>query len=712
MLIKFLGSGGMGAVYLAEDAAIGQQVAIKVIRADANDYPDTSKAKQALERFKHEAKAVASLDHLHILPLYRYGEEDTENGARAYMVMQYRPEGSLWDWLRHRAGFATGQSLVSAPGLPAGLNTNWPLSLEEAGEYVRQAASALQYAHERGIVHRDIKPANFLLRFETGNTVHLLLSDFGLAKFFTANSATSTILGTPLYMAPEQFEGTAGPESDQYALAVMTYQFLAGHPPFEGEPMRLMHQHITMEPPPIRTFVPTLPAGIEPVLARALAKNPARRYPSVAAFAEDFALGSYTKPRSFAPQLSSPTVLHQHHQGTLVSTVSLPSTSNNEAAEVYHASDQPAQLQALAAFDTPTIADATYSRANDAASTPRPTILLPPVDILSPPPQKHMSRRSALGWILGGIATVGAGVAGGAGFYFYTRYKTPSHALHILKGHSNSITSINWSLDGTQLVSGSRDNTARLWLVANEQNTVTYHGHRAAVLSVAWSPDSKQIASGGRDKTVQVGDIGGTLQRSFSLPAAVSSISWRMDGTGLFAGTLGAGVHELFLSTGRITGQATRSTVRAIAISPDRRYFAAALENGSIAIISLREVPHRIVQTFSSHTGAVLAIAWSPDSTKLASGSSDKTARVWDVATGQTIHLLPHEGAVTGVAWEPASVARLATGCTDKNVSIWDVDSSARTIYSGHWDVVTAVSWGTQGLASGSADKDIIIWQV
>jgi len=99
--------------------------------------------------------------------------------------------------------------------------------------------------------------------------------------------------------------------------------------------------------------------------------------------------------------------------------------------------------------------------------------------------------------------------------------------------------------------------------------------HRAAVLSVAWSPDSKQIATGGRDKTVQVWDIGGTLQRSFSLPAAVSSISWRMDGTGLFAGTLGAGVHELFLSTGRITGQATRSTVRAIAISPDRRYFAA-----------------------------------------------------------------------------------------------------------------------------------------
>lgn len=121
----------MGTVYLAEDATIGQQVAIKIIRSDASDYQDLSSAMRALERFKHEARAVASLDHLHILPLYRYGEEETESGVRAYMVMQYRPEGSLWDWLHRRAGLATGQSLVSAPKLPAGLNTNWPLSLEE-----------------------------------------------------------------------------------------------------------------------------------------------------------------------------------------------------------------------------------------------------------------------------------------------------------------------------------------------------------------------------------------------------------------------------------------------------------------------------------------------------------------------------------------------------------------------------------------------------
>ena len=232
-LVRLLGSGGMGAVYLAEDPNIGQQVAIKLVRTDTSDFLDVVSSNAAAERFKQEARAVASLDHLNILPLYRYGEEETNNGKRAYIIMQYRPEGSLWDWLRRRAGIPSSQLFISHPDLPV-MNSSWPLSLVEANEYVQQAASALQYAHERGIIHRDVKPANFLLRIDNGNTVHLLLSDFGLAKLFSSNTATSQILGTPTYMAPEQFNGTAGPESDQYALAVMIYYFLAGCPPFEG----------------------------------------------------------------------------------------------------------------------------------------------------------------------------------------------------------------------------------------------------------------------------------------------------------------------------------------------------------------------------------------------------------------------------------------------------------------------------------------------
>src|SRR5205823_579282 len=98
-LLRAIGDGGMGTVYLAEDSTIGQQVAIKVVRTDPAAYSDTDSTSPT-KRFRQEARAVASLDHLHILPLYRYGEEETVGGQRAYMVMQYRPEGSLWDWLR------------------------------------------------------------------------------------------------------------------------------------------------------------------------------------------------------------------------------------------------------------------------------------------------------------------------------------------------------------------------------------------------------------------------------------------------------------------------------------------------------------------------------------------------------------------------------------------------------------------------------------
>ncbi|MGH2508669.1 MAG: serine/threonine-protein kinase, partial [Ktedonobacteraceae bacterium] len=289
-LVRLLGEGGMGSVYLANDPAIGQQVAVKVIRTELDAYTDSSAAQTALARFRQEARAVAGLDHLHILPLYRYGEEPTSSGQRAYMIMQYRPEGSLWDWLRRRADLTAGHIQPTQVERTAGLSVNWPLGLEEVTDYLQQAASALQYAHDRGIVHRDIKPANFLLRIDMHEkTVHLLLSDFGLAKMFTASSATNTILGTPIYMAPEQFEGAARPESDQYALAVMVYYLLVGRPPFEGDPMQLMHQHLSAEMPSITTFNPNIPPTINGVLARALAKQPEQRFPAVSAFAEAFA---------------------------------------------------------------------------------------------------------------------------------------------------------------------------------------------------------------------------------------------------------------------------------------------------------------------------------------------------------------------------------------------------------------------------------------
>lgn len=735
-LVSVIGSGGMGTVYLAEDPAIGQQVAIKVVRTDPDSLTDLGSVSQTGERFKQEARAVASLDHLHILPLYRYGEEQTQSGQRAYIIMQYRPEGSLWDWLRRRAEAALGQSLSSLTqeqlnAAGAKLNGVWPLPLAEACEYLRQAASALQYAHERSIIHRDVKPANFLLRFESGGPtpVHLLLSDFGLAKMFTSNSATSSILGTPLYMAPEQFEGAVVPESDQYALAVMIYYFLAGRPPFDGDPMRLMNQHLHTPPPPITAFNPAIPESVDEALLRALAKRPADRYATIADFAATFAQAAQAQspqPNAMRPFLALPTLA----QGNRVSPASpyAPTVLNAPpATPQFGQVNSPAPLVLPPA--EPYSLQRPFSASLSPLSPPRPAVVpttsqtptsptvqpVQPSSSSQPPgqPQTGMSRRAALGWILGGVAVAAA--AGGAGFFWYSRFRAPGHALHVLRGHSDAVTSVAWSPNGAVLASGSRDSTAKLWQPASEQNIVTYSGHTAAILSVAWNPGGTLLASGGNDQTVQVWDSQGAHRRTFTgLGAPVSSILWGLDGVTLYVATLGNGGHVLSLLKGTITRSIARLNIHALAFSPDGSYLAAATSDGVVSVITVKE-PHSVAL---SHRlpGEALSLAWSPDGTKLAAGSSGKVALVLDFDPGTSLNnsvarRQAHNGAVNGLAWDPSGTGRLATASGDGSLNIWDTASGKQTIYNGYGPAMLSVAWGSAGLVTGDANSTVIVWQ-
>ncbi len=263
---QLIGRGGMGEVYLAVDPRIQQQVAVKVSQAETSVYPATNVAREA-ERFRREASAIANLRHPHIVPLYDYNETSVDEAPMTYLVIPYYREGSFASWLRRR-----GPSL---------------LPMEDVVYFVQQAAGALQYAHNQQVIHRDVKPSNFLI--DTGedpNRPNLLLADFGISKFVVAATASGTqSLGTLTYMPPEQLNGRPTYASDQYALAIMAYELLVGHPPFEGPPPVVIRQHLEDQPQPPSLLNPGLPRAIDHVLLRALEKKPENRYPTISEFA-------------------------------------------------------------------------------------------------------------------------------------------------------------------------------------------------------------------------------------------------------------------------------------------------------------------------------------------------------------------------------------------------------------------------------------------
>ena len=260
---RFLKKGGMGGIYLAYDTQLSRKVAVKVIRDDT-----TMDVVQANYRFKNEMTAISSLDHKNILPLYAVGQAEIDGEMIKYMVMPYRPEGSLADWLAQRP-------------------TN-VLAIADIFALITQAAEALDYAHQRNIIHRDVKPSNFLVRenLSKPNQPDMLLADFGLVKMLEGTKTSGGAKGTWGYMAPEQYGGNAVPATDQYALAVMTYQLLTGQLPFQGNELQIMHQQLYGSLDSMTVINPDITQTTDEVVLRALSIEPSKRYKTVCAYAE------------------------------------------------------------------------------------------------------------------------------------------------------------------------------------------------------------------------------------------------------------------------------------------------------------------------------------------------------------------------------------------------------------------------------------------
>jgi serine/threonine-protein kinase len=275
-LVGKIGTGGTSVVYYAQHPHKGD-VAVKVLGGRWAAESDFAR------RFKREARVIAQLDHLHIVRLIEAGREGETN----FLAMEYLAGGSLWAAMRQG-----------------------PLAPEYASRIVNQLAEALDYAHAKNIIHRDMKPSNVL--FDKHGVTKL--TDFGLAKALNTDSTgitkPYTSLGTPWYMAPEQFQGTRMTgQTDVYGLGVMLFEMLAGRLPFDGETAeRLMYQHLNDKPIPLTAVRPELPRAMQAVVEKALAKKPEDRYRSAGELADAFGallgtVGSKTPHQSAAESM-------------------------------------------------------------------------------------------------------------------------------------------------------------------------------------------------------------------------------------------------------------------------------------------------------------------------------------------------------------------------------------------------------------------------
>ena len=251
-----VGSGGAGIVYKAKDASLNRDVAIKVLHSRM------AQESEARQRLYREARSIAGLRHPHIVTIYEIGELDE---GQAYLVMEYLTGDSLAEVLRQKE----------------------TLALEQTLEILEQVGQALDYAHSHGLIHRDVNPKNIMVDWKPDGSLFCTLTDFGMVKVIgSTETLTTDLTGTIEYVAPEQISqalwGEISPATDIYALGVMVHKMLTGHAPFEGSLAKVLEAHLHEWPIDPSTLYDSVSPAVAGVILKALEKDPAQRYTSVA----------------------------------------------------------------------------------------------------------------------------------------------------------------------------------------------------------------------------------------------------------------------------------------------------------------------------------------------------------------------------------------------------------------------------------------------
>jgi WD40 repeat protein/serine/threonine protein kinase/tetratricopeptide (TPR) repeat protein len=751
-LLEQIGEGGMGTVWVAEQTQpVRRKVALKLIKAGMD-------SKTVLARFAAERQALALMDHPNIAKVLDGGT----------VGQAFEPDSPASSQARKRDLHYGRPFFVMelVKGIPLTKYCDEArLSVQERLALFMPVCHAVQHAHQKGIIHRDLKPSNILVCLYDGVPVPKVI-DFGLAKAMyqpltehTLHTAQGLMMGTPLYMSPEQAEVNnldVDTRSDIYSLGVILYELLTGTTPLERkrfkeaawhEMLRLIKEE---EPPRPSTrlsgsgSLPNVAAQrkLEPakltklvqgdldwIVMKALEKERGRRYETANGLARDIQNYLADEPVEATPPSASYRLrkFARKYKKALVTTVAFvvllvaglvastllavwATSAEGEAVEAKVAAD----ANAKAANANARAAEEAKQKEVDARDELAANLYVSQMNVA----QANWENAN-VGRILELLAPYRqppAGKPDPRGWEWYYQDRLCQLELRTLKGHTQSIASVAFNPDGSRLVAADYDGTIKVWDTASGQELRPLNV-TGAVSSVAVSPGASRVASASLDGTIKVWDTisGEELHTLKGHTGRVRRVAFSPDGSRLVSASGEDGTIMIWdLATGKEprTFKGHTGVVVSVAFSPDGSRLAGSDEDG---VIKVRDATSgQELLRLKGHTGDILSMAFSPDGSLLASaGTEDRTIRVWTTASGQELlKLKGHTSYIESVAFSPDG-SRLASASRDQTIKIWDTASGQelRTL-KGHIDAVFSVTFSPDGsrLASASRDHTIKIW--
>ncbi len=695
-IIRVIGIGGFGIVYLAHDPRLQRKVALKVPRHHALMTPELRR------RFVWEGQAAAKLQHANVLSLFEAGESD----GLPYIASEYCTGPRLTEVLKDGAHFTP----------------------TEIARLTLCLAEAVEHAHSRGILHRDIKPNNIMLEFGSDHGVALSdgtyrvpkLVDFGLAKPLLPTmeasreaTASGMVLGTPAYMAPETIDGVADVRADIYSLGVVLYELLTGKKPFQvTSVVDLVKRGEIGDPPPPSSLRSNLSLDLETICLKCLRTSPGQRYAGMAQLAEDlarFLAGEPIHARRVGPVERALRWTKRHPAKGLLVTMAFLLPLLALTGLVLH------NRQLKVALDRAEKSEAAAKRSEERATEN--------ASVSSRLLYAERIRQTFLAWEGANDARYQEYLSAYAGsptaedlrgieWFFLRNLGSLLTGESVRKSHDGGVCCLRFSTSGECLATAGIDGFIKIWDVETRAELRSWKAHDTDVNKLAFFRDDKSLVSVGDDGAVRVWDFmtGTLLQEIAASEKRLFEIAYDSTGGRLVAAG-DDGVHFLRQEDGQESATIRVEKVRALALSSS---LIAHPDNGQKRIrITNMESLKPVLEIDTSLIGLVNDIVFCADGGRLAVASRQGFGQIYHASDGAILASLKgHRAAVNTVRFFSTNDQLIATGSDDRTIRIWNAHGAMMKTIRGHSAEVWTLDFSPDErlLASGDSNGFVRFW--